>query len=121
MDAEELIKEIATYRIPKAAKQTLEILSDRNRMSESGPEGRLASDWFMENGDRQAVETIVRLGINSFFFDLLCIFDGVNFVEDSQDKGDFEIWYSRGGERHQLNQKHAEMLHDIFRGYTDLI
>jgi hypothetical protein len=51
-------------------------------------------------------------------FGALCIIDGVRAIEDGPDKGEYEIFYVKGGHRHLLNEPGGYLLHDIFNGMT---
>jgi len=47
-------------------------------------------------------------------FGTLCVLDGVRVIEDSQDKGDFEVYYVKEGQRTLLNTPNVS-LHELYQ------
>jgi hypothetical protein len=69
------------------------------------------SQWFhdLSEQDRKVLIKVRRLAAESAVFGVLTVLEGSRVVEDSAEKGDFELYYVRNGERMRLNDA---VLHD---------
>ena len=74
------------------------------------------SEWYnaLSEDDKAMVNSLIVEGIESATFHTLCIFDGVSFLEDTPEKGVFELYFVKDGKRTLLNNPEEELLHDIF-------
>ena len=74
------------------------------------------SEWYnaLSENDKTMVNSLIVKGIESAAFHTLCIFDGVSFLEDTPEKGVFELYFVKDGKRTLLNNPEEELLHDIF-------
>lgn len=74
------------------------------------------SKWFnsLSDEDKKMLSNILRLNTDAAVFGFLAVLDGERVVEDSQKKGEFELFYIGSEGRVRLNAPDQEMLHDIF-------
>ncbi len=88
------------------------------------PPGRLPgerqvrlSQWFagLKDNDRESVEQVIRDASQTAVFGFFAILDGVRVVEEGRDKGEFELYFVKGGQRTLLNPHPGEELHDIYK------
>lgn len=75
-----------------------------------------ASQWYnsLNEEDLRQLHYIMRSAADSSLFNMLCVIDGVQVVEDTPDKGEFELYFVKNGERVLLNRPDGCMLHDIY-------
>lgn len=75
------------------------------------------SDWFkrLSDDDKKMLEMVLRLNADAAVFGFLAVLDGERAIEDTLEKGEFELFYVRDGEKIFLNDPTQEMLHDIFK------
>ena len=81
-------------------------------------ESRDRSQWFegLSPAEKAFVGEIVRNAVDAGLFGLLCVIDGVRVVEDSAEKGDFELYYVRGENKGILNSAIGFYLHELYSG-----
>jgi hypothetical protein len=76
----------------------------------------LRSDWYRdldEHHKRMVMETI-RTSVENAIFDLFCVLDGVRVIEDTWEKGAFELRFLKG-EAEEVISPSGEYLHELFR------
>lgn len=75
-----------------------------------------ASQWYNSLGeeDLRQLHYIMKYVANNSLFNMLCVIDGVQVVEDTPDKGEFELYFVKNGKRILLNPPNGCMLHDIY-------
>src|ERR1700693_5598289 len=58
------------------------------------------STWFqgLSPGDQAMLAEALKLVAEDAIFGVFCVPDGVRFIEDGVEKGDFELFYVRGDE-----------------------
>ncbi len=61
---------------------------------------------------------VITSAVDCSFFGLFTVIDGISFIEDGPDKGDFELYYARHNERVRLNPERGEMLHDLYNWFS---
>lgn len=73
------------------------------------------AEWYRSLPDehREFVKSIVSDAVDSALFGFLCVLDGVRAVEESSDKGKFELRYLKD-ESVLLNSQDGDMLHDLY-------
>lgn len=73
------------------------------------------SKWYLSLTDdsKKMVERVVREAAMAALFGLFCVLDHVRAIEDGEDKGRFELYYVRGGERVFLNAPRGDLLHEL--------
>ena len=74
------------------------------------------SKWYnqLDSTDCEMLEEALKEAAELAIFSFLCILDGVSVVEDSADKGELELYYSKGGDRKRLNDPNEQELHNLF-------
>jgi hypothetical protein len=80
------------------------------------------SAWYNSlSADQKAhVASVVASAVDSALFGFLCILDSVSFLEDTPEKGDFELRFKKGSYPPVLiNDPNGEFLHDIYN--SDLL
>lgn len=60
------------------------------------------------------VEDIIRRSAENAIFDLFCILDGVEAIEDTKDKGTFELRFIKDGIEDVISPS-DDFLHELFR------
>ena len=75
------------------------------------------SDWYhaLARTEKEKVMRVVQRAVHASVFGFLCVLDGVRAIEDSQQKGELQLYYVRDGARTLLNQAQEECLHDIYQ------
>ncbi|MEK7674621.1 MAG: hypothetical protein AAB676_02140 [Verrucomicrobiota bacterium] len=69
----------------------------------------------LNRDDQAKVEMAIENAAHAAVFNLLCILDGVQAIEDSDEKGRLELRYVKGDTSMLLTgERGQEMLHDIF-------
>lgn len=115
MNASEFVEIIRRFACDAAVRDTISNLQ-RPPGRSPPPDLMLESNWFKaldENG-RAVVEDIIRRSIENAIFDLFCILDGVEAIEDTQDKGDFELRFVKNGKVEVISPS-GDFLHELFR------
>jgi len=74
------------------------------------------SRWFntLSQTDREFVIAAMSEAADATLFGVLCIIDGVRFIEPEGEKSEFTLTASRGGVASQLSPSET-FLHDIYR------
>lgn len=80
------------------------------------PELVAASNWYngLDEKSLHQLHYIMKHVADSSLFGVLCVIDGVRVVESTPDKGDFELYFVKNGERVLLNPPNSCMLHEIY-------
>jgi hypothetical protein len=68
--------------------------------------------------DQSAVVDVACEAAETAIFGVFCIIDGVRAIENSPDKGGYEIYYVKADHRQLLNDPEVGPLHDIFQSMT---
>lgn len=71
----------------------------------------------LEDGNRQIVNDIIKLAVDSGVFGFLCVIDGVRSIsESSKDHGDLRLLYVDDSLKNEilLNNPNDDYLHDIY-------
>jgi hypothetical protein len=101
----------------QAVKSTLASLEDppgrrpRHHLAE-------ASEWFLSlsQRDRDEVGRVAEIAARHAVFNMLCVLDGVQVIEDTPENGQFVLTFHKGGEVSQISPSGAELLHELFNG-----
>jgi hypothetical protein len=74
------------------------------------------SQWLstLKEEDQEIVRMVINDSIQSTIFGLFCILDGVRFLENEEEKTQFELYALLNSQRSLINKPDAEPLHDIF-------
>lgn len=74
------------------------------------------SQWFnaLPESDKNRVREVITLAVHGSIFGLLCVIDGVQVIESSAEKSDFELHQVREGARNIINGNNI-FLHDIYQ------
>ena len=114
MDSQEFIDAVKLAVRDSAVSGTLEIL---RRPPGRRPKQEIIemSEWYnsLDMDQRRMVASVIKQAADSAVFGFLCVLDGVLAVENSPQKGRFELRYVKDGVA-LLNPPEGEMLHDIF-------
>lgn len=93
-------------------------ISDLRQPSGKHPSAQAASlsTWYagLTPDDRKMLEEIIRTSADKAVFGLLCILDGARVIEDGPDKGDFELYFVKGGAKTLVNPS-ENPLHEAYR------
>ena len=75
------------------------------------------SEWFntLPETERQRVEDIITDTVHFTLFNFLCVLDGVKVIENTPNKGTLQLYFTKNGEKSQLNSEVGEMLHDLYQ------
>lgn len=75
-----------------------------------------ASQWYNNLDDEgiHALHYIMKRVADRSLFGLFCVLDGVRVVESTPDKGEFEVYFVKNGERVLLNKPDGPMLHELY-------
>ena len=88
------------------------------------PPGRRPSDelvelsqWYKSLGDsdKEMLEKAMQDAVHASLFGLFCVLDGVRVIENSEDRGELELWYVKNGVRTQINDPDQNLLHDEYQ------
>lgn len=74
------------------------------------------SNWFgaLDEDGRAVVKDIIRRSAENAIFDLFCILDGVRAIEDTPEKGDFELRFIKN-EKVDVISPSDDFLHELFK------
>ena len=72
----------------------------------------------MSSENQSRVSAVISKAVDMALFSMFTLIDGESFIEDSPEKGEFELWYVKGDERVRLNDPRGEMLHDLYNWYS---
>jgi hypothetical protein len=64
------------------------------------------------------VNQIVFDSIDQAFFSFFCVLDHVGFIEDTEEKSEFELYAIKNGERVLINDPQQEELHNLYNDLT---
>lgn len=81
------------------------------------------SAWYnqLPPEDQINIEDVVRDACKFAIFNFLCVLDGVDTIENTEEKGSFELYYVKAGKRQLLNDEVKMPLHDLFNVDTDIL
>ena len=120
MNAADFVLAVKKYAAESAVQATTKNLS---KPPGRAPSRRLVelSKWYqhIDEQDREAVEQVARLSAESAVFGFLAILDGVRVVEESSEKGAFELYFRKGSQKVLLNNFEQQFLHDIFKSISE--
>jgi hypothetical protein len=73
------------------------------------------SSWFndLNSTDKEFVQRCMARSAEMALFSVFTVLDGVSVIEDRGPKGEFKLFYEKGGQRILLNAPDDEMLHDL--------
>ena len=74
------------------------------------------SDWYnsVSDRDRTMLKKAMTDAVHASLFGLFCVLDGVRQIENTQDRGELELWHVRDGERTLINDANENLLHDEY-------
>lgn len=116
MNCEEFVNAIKATVRDTAVTGTLALLREPPGRKPR-PELLELSGWFkrLNDEDKKMLEMVLMLNADAAVFGFLAVLDGERAIEDTLEKGEFELVYVRDGEKTLLNDPTQEMLHDIFK------
>lgn len=114
MNASEFVKIARLHACGSAVEDTISVLRDPPGRRPSSDLVR-ESHWFnaLDGSGKTMVEDIIRRSAENAIFGLFCILDGVRVVEDTEDKGDFELRFIKNGVSEVISPS-DDFLHDLF-------
>jgi hypothetical protein len=65
---------------------------------------------------RELLKEALDYATETAIFGVLCILDGARVIEDTDEKGEFEVYYVRGKEKQLLNPP-SDPLHEGYRKF----
>jgi hypothetical protein len=74
------------------------------------------SRWFnsLNEEEKNLLRRVIELSVDSSIFGFLSILDGVRTIENSIEKGCFELYYKKGESKTLLNDESNDFLHDLY-------
>jgi hypothetical protein len=120
MTPEEFVNVLREVVLARAVDSTLEAIKD--------PPGRRparelveANAWFvgLSEQDRAHLRGVATLVAQQTVFGMLAVLDGARVVEDTQEKGEFHLYFCKGGEEWELNPSNGIPLHDLLNQLPD--
>ena len=115
MTSEEFVRAVKMQTSDAAARGTLQILK---RPPGRKPSERLLrlSEWYkaLKAEDQETLARLVKEAAEFAVFEFFCVVDGVSAIEDSQEKGDLELYFAKGGDSCRLNDPQQPELHNLF-------
>ena len=74
------------------------------------------SQWYngLSENDKEMLRHAISIATYGAIFDIFTILDHVSFIEASPERGIFELYYVKDGQRTLLNPQDGEFLHDLF-------
>jgi hypothetical protein len=117
MTSEEFAQAMADQGSEASVRMTVENLEQPPGRRPKPPLVR-RSEWFkgLSESDRQMLIEVVREAAENAVFGVLAILDGARVIEDSEEKGELELYYVKGHERVLLNDHSKAPLHDVYNG-----
>jgi hypothetical protein len=78
----------------------------------------MLSQWYnqLKESDKEKLNEVILEAIDSTLFGFLCILDHVTFLEDDEEKTQFQLYANKNGKKMLLNDFNEEFLHDIYNG-----
>jgi hypothetical protein len=75
-----------------------------------------ASDYWNSLDDREKniIRYIISESTDMSIFSFLCVLDHVGFIEDTEEKSQFELYATKNGKRELINDGDKEELHNLF-------
>jgi hypothetical protein len=115
MDADEFIAAIKVVVHDSTISGTQAMLEHPSGRKPPEKIGQL-SQWYnaLPESDKNRVREVITLAVHGSIFGLLCVIDGVQVVESSAEKSDFELHQVREGARNVINGNNIS-LHDIYQ------
>lgn len=119
MSSEEFAKALKEQGSDAAIRITLQNLQ-KPPGKRPKPEMVQRSEWFtrLSENEREMLGQTIREAAENAVFGVLAVLDGARVVEDSKEKGDFELYYTRGKDKTLLNDEARTPLHDLYNGLT---
>ncbi len=79
------------------------------------PELIKLSRWYraQSDSDKELIKQLMTMSSKGAIFGLFCALDGVSRIDDGDEPGELELWYTRHNQRHLLNPQSGPMLHDL--------
>jgi len=73
------------------------------------------SQWYRSQSedDREMIKQLITESSRGAIFHFFCTLDGVSRIDDGDEPGELELWYTRHNQRHLLNPQSGPMLHDL--------
>lgn len=74
------------------------------------------SEWYnqMDDQDQSMLRKAIREAAEMAVFEFFCVLDGVSVIEDTPEKGELVLHYTKGTEKLLLNNPRGEELHNLF-------
>ena len=73
--------------------------------------------WYngLTESDKTMLKKAILRAVDHSVFGFLAVLDGVHAIEDSPEKGKFELFYEKNSISKLLNSEEDEYLHDIYK------
>lgn len=75
------------------------------------------SQWYngLTESDKEMLKKAILRAVDHSVFGFFAVLDGVHIVEDSPEKGTFDLYYKKNSVKKLLNSEEDEYLHDIYK------
>jgi hypothetical protein len=82
---------------------------------ENFPEFKEISEWQSKLApeEKALLFTLIQKVSEKTVFGVLAVIDGVRVIEDTEEKGEFELYYVKNGKKTLINTPDSEYLHDL--------
>ena len=119
MTTDEFLKGLKSYAATSSVEGTLKLFQH--------PPGRRPAEnllrlskWYstLDTTNQEVLKEALAFAIDTAIFGALCILDGSRVIEDTEQKGDFELYYVKGDQSELLNPP-SEPLHEAYGKFMD--
>jgi hypothetical protein len=106
MDRKQFVKAVRLYIGESAKKSMIERLGSEIKANAPQNQMLAAKQYYqgLDKEEKDNVQFIVEQSVNDGILGLLAILDGISFLEDGQEKGEFKLYYENGKEKTLLNE-----------------
>jgi hypothetical protein len=114
MTPEEFVNVLRLVALDHVTESTISVIEDPPGRRPR-PELLELRDWYkgLAEHDHIRVRQVAAMAAHGALFAVLAVLDGVRAVEDTPDKGSFQLIFRKGGKEWVLNPPHGEFLHDL--------
>lgn len=113
MNAQNFLRALEKYVRDPSLVTSIENLSV-GRFSVKGSKQEARSSWYnsLTESEKEIFSDCMAYAIDTALFNFLCVLDGVNIIEDDNDRGGFDLVH-KGVEKNIINHEEV-MLHEEF-------
>lgn len=114
MDGKSFIELLKNTSRIDAIKTTISLLEDLDGKGYNEKMKKMCYFYSnLKNIDKKNINNIIKLSVDTSFFNFLCVIDGVSAIENGPNKGDFKLYYIKNNKNILLNCE-EDLLHDYY-------